>query len=147
MAEKATKREKFSAIASILEEAEGTEELVAFVVKEIDALDRKTSGPRAKTPTQRENEELAEKIASTFAGKTVTTSDVAQAFNVTTQKVTPILKKMEKEGSVVRTDAKGKMKATFTFQPSLGSESISLSSLDKSFSQADSYQNQNILAN
>lgn len=111
MAEKRiTKREYFGMLAKVVESAEIStekrEELKAFIGREVELLNKK-SGTGKETKTQKENKALAEvvlaelgKLAKPMAiAELIKASEVLGAY--TTQKLTPIMKTLEKEGKVV----------------------------------------------
>ena len=99
MAEKRiTKREYFEMLAKVVESAEISaekrEELKAFIGREVELLNKK-SGTGKETKTQKENKALAEVVLAEL----IKASEVLGAY--TTQKLTPIMKTLEKEGKVV----------------------------------------------
>lgn len=113
---KVTKRERFVEIATILEQIEGTEELVEFVDGEIALLEKRAGKARGLTKTQKENEvlkaEIVEALAEAEAGATAT--QVAQAFGISVQKAAQLLKQLVGEARVTRTEGKGKTKTLFS---------------------------------
>lgn len=109
-----TKREKFAAMADVLVEAGAPEELVEFVGREVALLEKKASAPRTKTKGQVENEGLKTEVVEMLAGKAMTATEVADALKVSVQKASALLRQLVASGEVSRTEAKGKVKATFS---------------------------------
>lgn len=113
---KVTKRDKFVEIAGILEAVEGTEDLVAFIDKEVELIDKRASRPRKPTADQLANEALKDEIVEVLgeAGEAgVTATDVAKVFDVSTQKVSQLLRQLVLTGRVERVEGKGKTKTVF----------------------------------
>lgn len=104
-----TKRECFTEIAKLV-----THDivLVNFVENELMLLDKKNkSKSKAQVLAEIETEKLASNIAEMFAGKPTvvfTATEVANAHNVTVQKVTAILTNLVNDEIVKRTVVKGK---------------------------------------
>ena len=85
---------------------EKLEALVASLVKR-----NAKTGTRKPTKTQRENAELKVKLAEFVAGtEGVRAKDVAEAFEVSTQKASALLKQLVDEGTLVK--AEGEKKVT-----------------------------------
>ncbi|MBQ8793086.1 MAG: hypothetical protein IJZ62_05910 [Clostridia bacterium] len=116
MAEKRiTKREYFGQLAKVVEKAEITEEvreqLTAFIGREVELLNKK-SGTGKETKTQKENKALAEVVVAEIGkvGKPVAIAELIKASEVlaeyTTQKLTPIVKKLAESGRLVVTTEK-----------------------------------------
>lgn len=116
MAEKRiTKREYFGMLAKVVEGAEISVEqkevLGAFIGREVELLNKK-SGTGKETKTQKENKALAEVVLVELGkvAKPVAIAELIKASEVlaeyTTQKLTPIMKGLEKEGKVVVTTEK-----------------------------------------
>lgn len=116
MAEKRiTKREYFEMLEKVVGSAEITEEvreqLVAFIGREKELLAKKNSTGK-ETKTQKENKALAEIVLAELGriAKPVACAELINASEVlgeyTTQKLTPILKGLEKEHKVVVTTEK-----------------------------------------
>jgi predicted Rossmann fold nucleotide-binding protein DprA/Smf involved in DNA uptake len=110
---KVTKRDMFLAIADALADTEGTEELVEFVGKEIALIDKRKEAGRKATPAQVENESIKRGIADALVDGAMTATDVANGVGITVQKASQLLRQLVLEGTVTRTDAKGKEKASF----------------------------------
>ena len=112
---KVTKRDKFVEIAGILEGVEGAEDLVDFVAGEVALIDKRASRPRKPTADQLANEVLKDEIVEFLetAGEGVTATDVAKGFDVSTQKVSQLLRQLVLTGRVERVEGKGKTKTIF----------------------------------
>lgn len=113
MAEKRiTKREYFGMLVKVVEGAEipteKKDELKAFIGREVELLNKK-SGTGKETKTQKENKALAEVILAELGKmeKPVAIAELIKASEVlgayTTQKLTPIMKTLDKEHKVVVT--------------------------------------------
>lgn len=113
MAEKRiTKREYFGMLAEVVAKAElsveKAEELQAFIAREVELLNKKSSGSK-ETKTQKENKALAEVVIAELGkmSKPMAISELIKASEVlgaySTQKLTPIMKTLEKEGRVIVT--------------------------------------------
>lgn len=116
MAEKRiTKREYFGQLAEVVAKAEISaeqkEQLVAFIGREVELLAKK-SGIDKETKTQKENKALAEVVVAEIGkvGKPVAIAELIKASEVlaeyTTQKLTPIVKKLAESGRLVVTTEK-----------------------------------------
>jgi predicted PP-loop superfamily ATPase len=111
---KITKRDNFVAIVEMLEAIDGTEDKVEFIEAQIALLDKRKTGERKMTKTQAENVELKAVIAEVLDGTdNATATDVATALDVSVQKASQLLRQMIAEGTVARTEGKGKDKTTF----------------------------------
>ena len=113
MAEKRiTKREYFGMLAEVVAKAElsveKAEELQAFIAREVELLNKKSSGSK-ETKTQKENKALAEVVIAELGKipKPMAISELIKASEVlgaySTQKLTPIMKSLEKEHRVIVT--------------------------------------------
>lgn len=113
MAEKRiTKREYFEQLAEVVAKAEISEEtkeqLKAFIGREVELLAKK-SGTGKETKTQKENKALAEVVIAELSKmeKPVAVAELINASEVlgiySTQKLTPIMRALEKEGRIVKT--------------------------------------------
>lgn len=113
MAEKRiTKREYFEQLAEVVAKAEITEEtkeqLKAFIGREVELLAKK-SGTGKETKTQKENKALAEVVVAELSKmeKPVAVAELINASEMlgtySTQKLTPIMRTLEKEGRIVKT--------------------------------------------
>lgn len=110
-----TKREYFGQLAEVVAKAEITEEvreqLTAFIGREVELLNKK-SGTGKETKTQKENKALAEVVVAEIGkvGKPVAIAELIKASEVlaeyTTQKLTPIVKKLAESGRLVVTTEK-----------------------------------------
>lgn len=103
-----TKVEMLNAIMAV-EEVAQNEEMVNFIEKEISIIQKRNAN---KTPSkrQKENEELKPIVLDALAniGEPCTVSDLIKSDilaskELSTQRATPILKKLEKDGEVVCT--------------------------------------------
>lgn len=111
MEKKMTKREWFAVLKAMVEKSEmvNKEGAVAFIDHEVSLLDKK-SGSAKPTKNQVENEDFKKAIAEVLAGgKVMTATEVMVATNIpSNQRASAILKQMINEGTVVRTETKGK---------------------------------------
>lgn len=110
--EKMTKRDYFNALAEIVKGAgvENETELVAFLDHQVELLSKKSN---VKTKTQKENEELVERVYETLTGidHPVTVTELQgvegmEAFS--NQKLSALLKKLVDAGRVIKTNDKKK---------------------------------------
>ena len=108
-----TKKEYFKVIKEVIEtmELENRSELLEFLNKEIDILERKSANKKL-TANQTENIELMKKIEEVLIleNKPMTIKEI-QAKDVTladksNQRVSALLKKLKDEGKVERTEYK-----------------------------------------
>jgi DNA-binding transcriptional regulator GbsR (MarR family) len=114
---KVTKRDYFAGVRAIVEAstAANKDELVAFIDKEVELLNRRNAS-RADKPTkkQAENAELVEKLYDVLAGLGVasTIADIQAADDelaeFSGQKVSALLKKLVDAGRVVKSYEKKK---------------------------------------
>ena len=81
---------------------------------------RKGSGKKVETKVQKENKVLVEKVIDWIAekGEAVTCGETAIFLGVEGQKASAILKMATESGSLVKTEAKGKQKATWALAES-----------------------------
>ena len=106
MTKKITKRERFE---KMLEKYPFTEEEREFIAHEIELLSKKSSGERKPTKTQIENEGLKAIVLEVLecAESPLTVSDIIKAHEqlcgLSTQKVTPLVSALEREGKIVKT--------------------------------------------
>lgn len=113
MANKMTKRDYFNLMREHFASLPDFENVVDFIDHEIELLDKKNATKNGKpTAAQIENEALKPIILDVLrSGVIAKCSDIIRSderlANYTTQKISPILKKMEAEGTVVKI-AKGK---------------------------------------
>ena len=112
MKEKMTKKDWFAVLRVMVANAEMAEAekngALAFIDREVELLNKKSSNSR-DTKKQQENKALAEVVVAELAklGKPMAISEMIKASEVlgayTTQKLTPIMKTLEKEQKVVVT--------------------------------------------
>ena len=104
-----TKKEMFTEIRKVVI---ANEEMVAFIDRQIELLERKSSTPRKPTKTQVENEgfkaEILEALAE--ADKPVTITElrlICEAIaELSNQRITHLLTDLRKDGKVARTYVK-----------------------------------------
>lgn len=116
MTKKMTKKEMFTMVANVVEnaEVENKAEMLEFLAHEVELLNRK-SGKSGQTKTQKENEVLVEQVFNALAelGKPVTVSEFMKesAHEVATlsnQKLSALFKKLVEAERVVKTTEKKK---------------------------------------
>lgn len=115
MEKKITKKEMFASIITIVEATEATnkEELVNFLKHEIELLEKRSSRT-TPTKTQKENEGILQDILTSLAaiGSKVTVTELqskAPALEgLSNQKISSLLAKLVKDGSVERVMEKKK---------------------------------------
>lgn len=105
-----TKKEMF---AQIISAYNLTDEEKAFLEHEIELLNRKASKDRKPTAKQQENEIVKEYIKGALADGSKTCTEIAKALTpryeeISTNKVSALLKQMVDAGTVVRTMEKRK---------------------------------------
>ena len=108
-----TKKEYFKVIKEVVEtfELENKNELLEFLNKEIDILERKSANKKL-TANQTENIELMKKIEEvlTLEGKPMTIREIQEKDvalgEKSNQRVSALLKKLKDEGKVERTEYK-----------------------------------------
>lgn len=112
---KMTKKEKFAIARSIVEASnhEMAQDIMDFFDKEVEMLNRKTTGERKPTATQKQNEILKVAIVEAIEPETrYTVSDiikeVPECAGLTPQKVSPLMRQLEEEAKVERVKEKGK---------------------------------------
>ena len=112
---KLTKKEKFAIVRSIVEASahENVDMLIEFIDHEVELLNRKTTGERKPTATQKQNEVLKVAIVEAIEPETrYTVSDiikeVPECAGLTPQKVSPLMRQLEEEAKVERVKEKGK---------------------------------------
>ena len=105
----ATKREMFTAIKEVVAD---NAEMVAFLDKEIELLNRKRSGSRKPTERQLENENYKAEIlkAMTIADRPLTIKELCEECpsiaKLSNQRITHMLTALREDGKVVRTMVK-----------------------------------------
>lgn len=107
--EKVTKKQNFEALLA-LDEVASNEALTDFIKHEIELLAKRKTSHKVNAET----EALKETVLDVLDGQ-MTTTEICKAVgdDISTQKMSPILKALVAEGKVVKTEAKGKHKATF----------------------------------
>ena len=111
--EKSAKMTYTVALNTVLDTCELTDEVREKLEALVASLAKRNAktGTRKPTKTQRENAELKVKLAEFVAGtEGVRAKDVAEAFEVSTQKASALLKQLVDEGSLVK--AEGEKKVT-----------------------------------
>jgi len=111
---KPTKRDRFNALLA-LDAVKADADLTAFLLHEVELLEKKSGGERKPTKTQVENEAYAEAILAYMepnvlyqvADLTKSVPALVEA-DVKSQRVTPMLTALVKAGKVVRTEDKRK---------------------------------------
>lgn len=114
MEKKITKKEMFASIITVIEATEvaNKEEMVAFLKHEIELLEKRSS---RTTKTQKENEGILTDILTSLAaiGSKVTVTELqakAPALaGLSNQKISSLLAKLVKDGSVERVMEKKKV--------------------------------------
>ena len=99
-----TKKERFAAIATIVESADIAEEtrteMVDFLNHQIELLDnRKSSGERKPTAKQVENEGLKARILEILADGRMTCGELAKALDITSQRCSALLRQLGADGT------------------------------------------------
>ena len=99
---KTTNKENFQKLLTFIPEEET--ELVEFVTKQIETLDKRAEARRtANAEKNTENKELAYKVFDSMEeGKTYTATDLANMNGLTTSKVSNLLKMLDELGEVKR---------------------------------------------
>ena len=109
---KVTKREKFEKAVGILVMA-GEDELAEFMALEAERLARKAGKERKLTAAQKANIALKGEIVETLGDEGMTATQIAEAFEVSVQKVAQLMKQLVEAGEVTRIEGKGKVKTLF----------------------------------
>ena len=109
---KLTKRDHFNALLTI-PAVSGDEALTAFIKHELELLDRKNSGEKKPTKAQQENEVLKDNILACMEdGRFYTISEMIKEFpccaDLSTPKVSAVIRLLKDEGKVERTEDKRK---------------------------------------
>jgi hypothetical protein len=107
-----TNREKFEVLKGMVEvsNAENKTELVEFLTKQIEILDRKSSAVSAKSAEKKaENDNLKVQVLEALVnfGKPVTVKEVMGVIpNLSNQKITYLLKSLVLDNKAVRSEIK-----------------------------------------
>ena len=109
---KLTKRDYFNTLLS-LEQVASKEELVDFINHELELLERKNSAIRKPTPKQMENTSVKEVILESMEpGRPYTITELIKEVPViedfTNQRVSSLVRQLMENGSVIRTEEKGR---------------------------------------
>ena len=116
MTKKMTKKEMFTMVANVVEnaEVENKAEMLEFLAHEVELLNRK-SGKSGQTKTQKENEVLVEQVFNALAelGKPITVSEFMkesthEVATLSNQKLSALFKKLVEAERVVKTTEKKK---------------------------------------
>lgn len=113
---KVTKRDNFVAIADVLADVEGTDNLVEFVEAQIELLDKRKAAGRKPTKAQLANEDLKSDIVSglqALDGEGSTATEIANAYSVSVQKASQLLRQLVLAGVIERVEGKGKERTKF----------------------------------
>lgn len=104
-----TKKEMFAKAIEVIAgvEVEEKDALIEGLKHEIELLEKRSSGKRTPTKTQKENEVIMEKIvvALTEIGEPVTVTDLidkSEGLGYTCQKISALLRKLIEAGKVVK---------------------------------------------
>lgn len=109
----ATKREMFTKMVEVFE-AMGEAELAEFASKELELVEKRATAPRKLTKDQLANvERKADIVEMLRVTPGMTATEVGDELGVTVQRASALLKQLRDEGLVTKTEAKGKVKATF----------------------------------
>lgn len=101
-----------SALSTNADYSEVCEKLTSLCETVAKRNARKATGERKPTKKQVENEAFKVRILEALTSP-MSASDVAAMFDVSVQKVSPLLNRLLADNLVTKTDAKGKAKATF----------------------------------
>lgn len=105
MEKKTTKRQHINTLLG-LDQVKANEELVDYLTHELELLDKKNASRKGeKTERQIENDKYMEDILSYMAevDSSVSISTIAKHYGLTSQRVTPLMAKLEKANKVVKT--------------------------------------------
>lgn len=109
----ATKREMFETMVEVFE-GMGETELAEFASKELALVVKRAEAPRKLTKDQLANvERKADIVEMLRVTPGMTATEVGDELGVTVQRASALLKQLRDEGLVTKTEAKGKVKATF----------------------------------
>lgn len=103
MATKTTKKDYFNMLLEI-NEVTSNEDLVNFINHELELLDKKNKTKSTElTETQKENLALGNEILEYMKDhKDITIAQIRKVWGLSSQKVTPIMNKLENENKIVR---------------------------------------------
>lgn len=110
--EKTAKMTYTVALNTVLDTCDLTDEVREKLEALVASLAKRNAktGTRKPTKTQRENAELKVKLAEFVAGtEGVRAKDVAEAFEVSTQKASALLKQLVDEGALVKAEGEKKI--------------------------------------
>ena len=106
---KVTKKEMFTEIKAVLETVEGSEELVAFVEKQIEALDNEAAKAKERKAKKVAEDTLKDSVASLLADEFQTAEAIVDAIGdeeVSKAKVVNRLSKLIADGVAVKEQTK-----------------------------------------
>ena len=103
MAKKVTIKEQFVEVAEVLRGV-GRDDLAEFIDGRVKVLDNKTANKK-ETAKQAENKELKAKILEFLSAsdEAFTVGELIKEFDVTSQKMSALLRQMKEDGAVERT--------------------------------------------
>ena len=106
---KVTKKEMFTEIKAVLETVEGSEELVAFVEKQIEALDNEAAKAKERKAMKAAEDTLQDTVASLLTDEFKTAEAIVDAIGdeeVSKAKVVNRLSKLIADGVAVKEQTK-----------------------------------------
>lgn len=106
---KVTKKEMFTEIKAVLETVEGSEELVAFVEKQIEALDNEAAKAKERKAMKAAEDTLKDTVASLLTDEFKTAEAIVDAIGdeeVSKAKVVNRLSKLIADGVAVKEQTK-----------------------------------------
>ena len=106
---KVTKKEMFTEIKAVLETVEGSEELVAFVEKQIEALDNEAAKAKERKVKKAAEDTLKDTVASLLTDEFKTAEAIVDAIGdeeVSKAKVVNRLSKLIADGVAVKEQTK-----------------------------------------
>ena len=106
---KVTKKEMFTEIKAVLETVEGSEELVAFVEKQIEALDNEAAKAKERKAKKVDEDTLKDTVASLLTDEFQTAEAIVDAIGdeeVSKAKVVNRLSKLIADGVAVKEQTK-----------------------------------------
>lgn len=101
------------ALTYVMENCTLPEDVSAKLTAMLEALDKKSSGEKKLTPTQQENIGIKEIIVANLPTEPTTVTDIIKSIpeldnDLSTQRVTPILRALVEEGRAKVTTIKGR---------------------------------------